>query len=142
MASPKLPFDIAELKRAMRRITILDTPNAKEEILHNYPNKATVANTSTGRIFSWYDLMGNLHRNGAPARKFADGTELWFRHGELHRLDGPAITWANGAEEWYVRGEEPNTFEEYQKMGGCSKKTLIVLRLKYGKIIPHINIFN
>lgn len=142
MSLPRQSFDIAELKRAMRRITILDTPDAKEEILHDHPNKATVANTSNGRIFSWYNLKGNLHRNGAPARKFVDGTELWFRHGELHRLDGPAIIWADGTHEWYVRGEEPINFKEYQKMGGCSKKTLIILRLKYGKIIPHIDIFS
>lgn len=142
MLNIKMPFDIIALGHAMRRVTILDTPNAKEEILSNHPNKATVADTVNGPVFSWYDNKEKLHRNGAPARKFDDGTEMWFRHGVLHRFDGPAITWANGTQEWYMHGKEPNNFKEYQEMGGCSKKTAIMLHLKYGKIIPHISVFD
>ena len=42
-----------------------------------------------------------IHREGAPAIEYADGTKAWWLNGLRHRTDGPSIEFANGTKEWY-----------------------------------------
>jgi hypothetical protein len=51
----------------------------------------------------WF-LNGKLHRTGAPATMCPNGTNFWYQHGKLHRDDAPAVEWADGTKEWYLNG--------------------------------------
>lgn len=48
---------------------------------------------------------GKIHRDGAPAIKWVDGSRMWFRDGLAHREDGPAYERADGLRCWYLLGE-------------------------------------
>lgn len=52
----------------------------------------------------WY-RDGVLHREGAPAIIYTDGTVEWWFDGERHREDGPAIDWPVTFAEWWLDGE-------------------------------------
>ncbi len=54
----------------------------------------------------WLDENQEYHRDGAPAVKYADGSEMWMQHGKPHRDgDEPAITDAQGSKGWYKDGQ-------------------------------------
>lgn len=53
----------------------------------------------------WRLKNNQLHRIGAPAVEFADGSKFWYQFDELHREDGPAMETAVGAKAWYVKGK-------------------------------------
>jgi hypothetical protein len=48
-----------------------------------------------------WSVNGIPHREGQPARIWADGREDWFESGKRHRLDGPAVTEADGTRHWW-----------------------------------------
>jgi hypothetical protein len=51
----------------------------------------------------WQDEEGKPHREGGPAVLWANGGQLWYRHGEHHREDGPATKLAT-TKRWYLNG--------------------------------------
>lgn len=55
-----------------------------------------------------------LHRVGAPAVEYTDGTKVWFQNGEMHREDGPAYEAAEGGREYHLFGKEvsPQEFRD------------------------------
>ena len=52
---------------------------------------------------AWY-FEGNLHREGAPAVEWSDGTKEWYKNGLFHREDGPAIEYKDGDKHWFKNG--------------------------------------
>jgi hypothetical protein len=56
------------------------------------------------RYTAW-KLDGKLHREGGPAREWADGSKCWYTNDKLHREDGPACEWACGTKSWWVNGK-------------------------------------
>lgn len=50
----------------------------------------------------YLDENGEYHSDEYPAIRYAEGGEVWMRHGKVHR-DGdlPAITDAEGNQAWY-----------------------------------------
>jgi hypothetical protein len=54
----------------------------------------------------YWRLHGKLHRDGAPAIEYANGTKLWYQHDELHRDNGPAVERANGDKMWYLHNNK------------------------------------
>lgn len=54
----------------------------------------------------WLDENAEYHREDGPAIRYADGGEVWMKHGKVHR-DGdlPAITDAAGNQAWYKDGK-------------------------------------
>jgi hypothetical protein len=57
-------------------------------------------------VLEWRDGEGRLHRDGAPARVYVNGTEEWYRHGKRHRDpdEGPAASYPDGRRIWFVDG--------------------------------------
>ena len=53
----------------------------------------------------WF-LNGKLHREGGPAREWADGRRYWYLNDRLHRTDGPAVELANGTRSWFLNGKQ------------------------------------
>ena len=39
---------------------------------------------------TYYNRLGDRHRDDGPAVIFADGTEIWYQNGVFHRTDGNA----------------------------------------------------
>jgi hypothetical protein len=75
--------------------------------------KSTIVTNANGTY--WYQT-GELHRVGAPAVEFVNGTKYWYQNGELHREDGPAIEHADGDETWYLNGViYPNGIKQHDK---------------------------
>jgi hypothetical protein len=57
---------------------------------------------------------------------YADGSEVWLRHGLKHRLDGPAHVDPNdGTELWYVDGALCHDEQEFQQRSAQFKKKLV-----------------
>jgi len=55
-----------------------------------------------------YLLDNKLHRDGAPAVIYNDGSELWYQHGELHNENGYAAKERNGDNfelSYYIEGQ-------------------------------------
>ncbi len=52
-----------------------------------------------------YIKNGKPHRDGLPAKEFANGDKHWYKDGILHREDGPAIEKVNGDKKWSVNGK-------------------------------------
>jgi hypothetical protein len=50
----------------------------------------------------WRNKQGQWHREGAPARKWANGSKQWWVNGKCHRIDGPAREWPGDYIEWWV----------------------------------------
>jgi len=67
----------------------------------------------------WF-LHGELHREGGPAREWADGDKEWYLNDKLHREDGPAVECANGDKGWYLNDKEvhPETLVDLQLSRG------------------------
>lgn len=83
------------------------------------------------------DVVGILHRKGAPAKIYKDGREEWLQDGLYHRLDGPAIVPRPGEEEgsyWVIRGVSVFSFKEYQEITGCSSSKLLILKLRWKEL--------
>lgn len=75
------------------------------------------------------------HRVGGPARIEANGTETWLHRGFLHRKDGPAITDGfSGDHEWWIMGKEAHTYDDFQRLSGCSDEDILLFIIKYGKM--------
>lgn len=53
-----------------------------------------------------WKLNGRLHRIGAPAVEFANGSKYWLIDGLLHREDGPALERTDGYVEYWLRGRK------------------------------------
>lgn len=49
-------------------------------------------------------IEGKIHREGAPAIEYYDGSSEWYFNDLLHRLDGPAIDNGDGTGFWYIDG--------------------------------------
>lgn len=47
-----------------------------------------------------------LHRIGAPAVEYGDGSKAWWQRNERHREDGPAFEWADGNKQWWLHNKE------------------------------------
>lgn len=60
---------------------------------------------------------GKLHRIGAPAVIWLDGTEVWYKDGVIHNDNGPAYTTRDGEKNFYLFGEEV-TPQQYQEWRG------------------------
>jgi hypothetical protein len=51
--------------------------------------------------WEWRDEHDYWHRIGGPAVIYANGHQIWYRHGQRHRVDGPAVIEADGRQRWY-----------------------------------------
>ncbi len=64
---------------------------------HNLPDGSYIDNNGDVCYFK----NGKWHREGGPAREYANGRKEWCINGKFHRDDGPAREWANGDKAWY-----------------------------------------
>jgi hypothetical protein len=60
----------------------------------------------------WF-LNNKLHRTGAPATTWPNGTNFWYQHDKLHREDGPAVDYVDGNKQWYLHGKHYNDANEW-----------------------------
>jgi hypothetical protein len=60
---------------------------------------------------------GKLHRVGAPAVIWFDGTEVYYKDGLLHREDGPAYDDKKGLQQFFLFGNEvtPKEFDKWRE---------------------------
>lgn len=68
-----------------------------------------------GNAKEWRRPSDNkLHRIGAPAVEWNDGSKVWYQNGKLHREDGPAYVDKDGGVEYHLFGESvtPQEFRE------------------------------
>jgi len=68
---------------------------------------------SIGSMY-WRNKDGQMHREGAPAITWRDGSEFWYLYGFLHKLDGPAVMYANQNTQWWINGKQ-YTQEKYNE---------------------------
>ena len=61
----------------------------------------------------WLDDEGLYHRVDGPAAVYADGTQIWSRHGGFHFAHGPAILYDDGLLVWYEDGDFLRRREPY-----------------------------
>lgn len=67
--------------------------------------------------------------------KFENYT-AWYSEGRYHREDGPAvINHTTECGTWYVRGRIVVSYEQLQRMTGCSDADILIFKLKYGQEI-------
>jgi hypothetical protein len=57
-------------------------------------------------VLEWRDDQGRLHREGAPACVYVNGTEKWYRNGLRHRNGGPAAIYPDGRRIWFEDGRK------------------------------------
>lgn len=57
----------------------------------------------------WRSADGDLHREGGPAREWANGAKEWWFHGKVHCTNGPAVEWDDGTKLWFVHGLKHRT---------------------------------
>lgn len=83
----------------------------------------------------WY-VEGKLHRIGAPAVKWEDGSEEWYVNAKLHREGGPALTLMSkkGDDDvhiyWYFKNKAHCTNGGALLIGEAQHKTYFLLHKK------------
>ena len=65
---------------------------------------------------------------------YEDRTEWYNLKGQLHREGGPAIEYANGTKSWYLNGKEYTETEFNKKTGKGCPETITINGTKYQKI--------
>jgi hypothetical protein len=59
-----------------------------------------------GGLNRYWRIGKALHRIGAPAVEYGDGSKAWWQRNERHREDGPAFEWADGSKQWFLHNKE------------------------------------
>ena len=72
-----------------------------------------------------------LHRIGAPAVIYPDGSQFFYQNDKLHNEAGPAALRADGTKEWWIHGEKMSQEEFDRRM----KKEIIEVDGKKYKLI-------
>ena len=85
-----------------------------------------------GLIETWYNDVGELHREDGPAVIYHDlKLSIWYQNGVFHRNDGPVIV--NEQEEikgaWYLNGKR-YSFKKWVKKTDCPDEKKVELRLR------------
>lgn len=83
---------------------------------------------------TWRTPGGMIHREGAAAVEYKNGSVVWYDKGMIHRMDGPAVEYGDGSVLWYVDGHAIWTFHTFQYETECSDDLIIMLKLKYGEM--------
>ena len=91
-----------------------------EDGTRRYHNTAGQLHRDGGPAVKWANgikewwLNGQLHRTDGPAAEYANGSKFWYINGQLHRTDGPAAEYANGSKAWWVNGQRM-TVDEFNR---------------------------
>ena len=67
---------------------------------------------------SWFNKMGQLHREDGSAYIDSDGNKVWFFNGKIHREDGPAFEGFEGLKEWWFNDKyiDCDSQEEFERI--------------------------
>ena len=60
---------------------------------------------SRSGLNTYWRIGKALHRIGAPAVEYGDGSKAWWQRDQRHREDGPAYEWADGTKEWWLHNK-------------------------------------